>query len=58
MAADPHDKTIRLFQIIGISVVVLNLLSYLLFGKEALQATVVLSLIGIILFVIVKVVRG
>lgn len=58
MPADPHDKTIRLFQIIGTSVILLNLLAYLIFGKEVLQATVVVSLIAIILFVIVKAVSS
>ncbi len=52
------DQNFRLFQIIALSLIVLNLLAYLIFGPEALQATVVLSICGIILLVIVKVVRS
>jgi hypothetical protein len=55
---DQHDKNIRLFQIMGISVIVVNLLAYLLFGKEVLQAAIVLSICAIILFVIIKVVSS
>jgi hypothetical protein len=57
-APNQPDQNFRLFQTIAISLIVLNLLAYLIFGKEALQATVVLSICGIILLVIVKVVRS
>jgi membrane-bound ClpP family serine protease len=57
-APNQSDQNFRLFQTIAISLIVLNLLAYLIFGKETLQATVVLSICGVILLVIVKVVRS
>ncbi|CAN5910807.1 hypothetical protein BH24BAC1_BH24BAC1_00720 [soil metagenome] len=55
---DQHDQNFRLFQYLALAVIAVNLLAYLLFGKETLQATVVLSICAIILLVIVKVVRS
>lgn len=58
MASDNHDKNIRLFQVIGLTVLVLNILAYAFLGKEIMQATIVLSIVAIILLVIIKVISS
>jgi hypothetical protein len=56
--SDHYQKNLRLFQYIGLSIMLLNLLLYVYFGKEVLQAGIVLSICGVILFIIIKVVSG